>query len=100
MHYAAIWIIQELFVKHPYMQMISITKGAITCFFAVTKNEWNTNEETDESMKNALYVLWYAKWYLSSWSQGEMTSNSFEKMKSLLLAIFELATLVWMASGM
>ena len=29
--------------------------------FAVNKNEWNTKEDTVKSMKNALYVLQYAK---------------------------------------
>ena len=27
----------------------------------VSKDEWNTKEDTGKSMKNALYVLWYAK---------------------------------------
>ena len=29
--------------------------------FAVSKDEWNTKEDTGKSMKNALYVLQYAK---------------------------------------
>ena len=28
--------------------------------FAVSKYEWDTKEDTGKSMKNALYVLWYA----------------------------------------
>ena len=33
--------------------------------FAVSKDEWGTKEDTDKSMKNALYVLRYAKKHLS-----------------------------------
>ena len=29
--------------------------------FAVSKDEWNTKEDAGKSMKNALYVLQYAK---------------------------------------
>ena len=28
-------------------------------------NEWDTKEDTGKSMKNALYVLWYAKRHMS-----------------------------------
>ena len=34
--------------------------------FAVSKNEWDTKEDTGKSMKNALYVLRYAKRHVSS----------------------------------
>ena len=34
--------------------------------FTVRKDEWNTKEDTGKSMKNALYVLWYAKGMQSS----------------------------------
>ena len=33
--------------------------------FAVNKDEWDTKEDTGKSMKNALYVLRYAKRHLS-----------------------------------
>ena len=33
--------------------------------FAVSKDEWDTKEDTGKSMKNALYVLQYAKRHLS-----------------------------------
>ena len=33
--------------------------------FAVSKDEWDTKEDTGKSMKNVLYVLWYAKRHLS-----------------------------------
>ena len=33
--------------------------------FAVSKDEWDTKENTGKSMKNALYVLQYAKRHLS-----------------------------------
>ena len=32
--------------------------------FAVSKDEWDTKEDTGKSMKNTMYVLWYAKRYL------------------------------------
>ena len=34
--------------------------------FAVSKDEWDIKEDTGKSMKNALYVLRYAKRYVSS----------------------------------
>ena len=34
--------------------------------FAVSKDEWNTKEDTGKPMKNALYILWYAKRHVSS----------------------------------
>jgi len=33
--------------------------------FTVSKNEWNTKEDTGKSLKNALDVLQYAKRHLS-----------------------------------
>ena len=39
--------------------------------FPVSKDEWDTKEDTDKSMKNALYVLWYAKRHLSGRSNVE-----------------------------
>ena len=33
--------------------------------FAVSKDEWDTKEDTGTSMKNALYVLQYAKRHIS-----------------------------------
>ena len=33
--------------------------------FAVSKDEWDTKEDTGKSMKNALYILRYAKRHLS-----------------------------------
>ena len=38
---------------------------AISTLFTVSKDEWNTKEDTGKSMKNALYVLWYAKRHLA-----------------------------------
>ena len=44
------------------------TKEAITCnhqtAFTISKDEWNTKEDTGKSMKNALDVLRYAKRHL------------------------------------
>ena len=39
--------------------------------FAVSKDEWDTKKNTGKSMKNALYVLRYAKRYLSGRSDVE-----------------------------
>ena len=40
--------------------------------FAVSKDEWDTKEDTGKSTKNALYVLRYAK----RMCLAEVTSNS------------------------
>ena len=37
----------------------------ISTLFPVSKDEWDTKEDTGKSMKNALYVLRYAKRHLS-----------------------------------
>ena len=34
--------------------------------FAVSKDEWDTKDDTGKSMKNALYVLWYVQCILQS----------------------------------
>ena len=39
--------------------------------FPVSKDEWDTKEDTGKSMKNALYVLRYAKRHLSGRSDVE-----------------------------
>ena len=39
--------------------------------FAVSKDEWDTKEDTGKSMKNALYILWYAKRHLLGRSNVE-----------------------------
>ena len=51
----------------------------------VNKDEWDTKEDTGKSMKNALYVLRYAK----NTCRAEATSNS-EKIKPVALAVIEL----------
>jgi len=33
--------------------------------FTVSKDKWNTKEDTGKSLKNALHILWYAKRHLS-----------------------------------
>jgi len=33
--------------------------------FTVSKDEWNTKEDTNKSLKNALDALWYGKRHLS-----------------------------------
>ena len=56
--------------------------------FAVSKDEWDTKEDTGKSMKNALYILRYAK----GMCLAEATSNS-EKIKPVALVIIELRLL-------
>jgi len=58
-------------------------KEAITCnhqivpmLFTVSKDEWNTKEDTGKSMKNALCILLYAKRHLSGWSNIESEKSS------------------------
>ena len=53
--------------------------------FTVSKDEWDTKEDTSKSMKNALYVLWYTK----GMCPAEVTSNS-EKIKPVALAVTKL----------
>ena len=43
--------------------------------FAVSQEEWDTKQDTGKSMKNALYVLWYAKRHLSGWSDVKQWKN-------------------------
>jgi len=57
------------------------------CCTSSGKDEWNTKEGTGNSMKNALYVLWYMA---KGTSQAKVTSNS-EKIKCIALAF----VLVW-----
>ena len=44
---------------------------AKSTFFTVSKDEWDTKEDTGKSMKNALYVLRYTKRHLSGQSNVE-----------------------------
>ena len=44
---------------------------AKSTLFAVSKDEWETKEDTGKSMKNALYILRYAKRHLSGRSDVE-----------------------------
>ena len=53
--------------------------------FAVSKDEWDTKEDTGKSMKNALYVLQYAK----CTRLAEATSNG-EEIKPIALAVIKL----------
>ena len=53
--------------------------------FPVSKDDWDTKEDTGKSMKNALYVLRYSKRHLS----GKATSNS-EKINPIALPVIEL----------
>ena len=66
---------QELLDKHQTATMKSTVdiryEGKPSCatvkstLFAVSKDEWDTKEDTGKSMKYALYILQYAKRHLS-----------------------------------
>ena len=69
---------QELFKKHLWYHnshyekygRFLLRREPITCYrqvdtFIVSKDEWDTKEDTGKSMKNALYVLRYVKRHLS-----------------------------------
>jgi len=60
------------------MKNALLWKEAIMCncqidtFHCQQKDEWDAKEDTSRSMKNALYVLWYAK----GTSRDKATLNS------------------------
>ena len=69
---------QEMFEKHPAIKIATMENmddfrfegmpsraTAKLTLFAVSKDEWDTKEDTGKSMKNTLYVLRYARRYLS-----------------------------------
>ena len=55
----------------------------------VSKDEWNTKEDTGKSLKNALHLLRYAKRYLSGWSDVEQWKNQARSLSCYQV------TLVW-----
>ena len=70
---------QELFEKHlcnPDVQRKPSRATTKSTLFTVRKDEWNTKEDTGKSLKNALDVLWYAKKYLSGWSDVDQWKKS------------------------
>ena len=84
---------QELFEKRWStwkIWTISVTQRKPSCAttksipFAVSKDEWNTKEDSGKFKKNALYVLRYAKRH-----QAEAMSNS-ENIKPIALAVIVL----------
>ena len=62
------------------------TKSAL---FAVSKDEWDTKEDTGKSMKNALYVLQYAKRHLSGRSDVKQWKDQARSLSRYRV------TLVW-----
>jgi len=90
---------QEVFEKHlcnksSYYEkdwQFLITQRKPSCattkltLFTVSKDEWNTKEDTGKSWKNVLHVLQCAKRHLSSWSKYEQW-----KIKPVALAVIEL----------
>ena len=70
------------------------TEGKPSCaiskstLFAVSKDKWDTKEDTGKSMKNALYVLRYAKRHLSGQNDVEQLKNktcSFSRYRVTLV---------------
>ena len=56
--------------------------------FAVSKDEWYTKEDTGKSMKNALYVLRYAKRHLlgqSDVKQSKKQARSLSRYRVMLV---------------
>ena len=49
---------------------------AKSTLFAASKDEWDTKEDTGKSMKNELYVLRYAKRYLSAEAMSNNEKSS------------------------
>ena len=75
---------QELFEKYSAIKTATMKNTDDFCYegkpsraivkstlFAVSKDEWDTKEDTGNSMKNALYILRYAKRHLSVQSDVE-----------------------------
>jgi len=80
---------QEVFEKHlcsksshyeKYWRFL-ITQKKPSCatpklmLFTVSKDEWNTKEDTGKSLKNTLHILWCAKRHLSGWSDVKQWKN-------------------------
>ena len=53
---------------------------AKSTLFTVSKDEWDTKEDTGKSMKNALYILWYAKRHLLCQSYVEQLKNQVHSL--------------------
>ena len=50
--------------------------------YTVSKDKWGTKEDTGKSMKNTLYVLWYAKWhlYIKQWKYQARSLSHYQIM--------------------
>ena len=57
--------------------------------FPVSKDEWDTKEDTGKSMKNALYILQYSKRHLSGRNNIEQWKNQARSLSCYWV------TLVW-----
>ena len=82
---------QELFEKHRCNQSSHYEKnmddfhykGKLSCAttakstpFAVCKDERDTKEDADKAVKNALYILWYAKRHCARLKQHQTVKKS------------------------
>jgi len=56
--------------------------------FIISKDEWNTKEDTGKSLKNTLYILSVPK-YLSGWSDAKQWKNQARSLSRYRV------TLVW-----
>ena len=100
--YTVVWIknclksIHVITVATMKLQTISVTQKKPSCattkltLFTVSKNKWNTKEDTSKFMKNAFYELWYTKKHLLGWSNV----TQWKKIKPIALAIAWLKELV------
>ena len=62
---------------------------AKSALFAVSKDEWDTKEDTGKSMKNVLYVLRYAKRFLSGRSYIEQRKNQARSLSRYQVRLSE-----------
>ena len=60
---------------------------AKSTLFAVSKDEWDTKEDTGKSMKNALYILQYAKRHL--YAEAMLNSEKIKPVAVIKLCLSE-----------
>ena len=100
-HYTAVWI-KNCLTSTSAIKVVTINNTDNFCYegkrsratakltlFAVSKDEWDTKEDTGKSMKNALYVLQYAKRHLSGRSNIKQWKNYPIALAVIKLRLFE-----------
>jgi len=87
---------KHLCIKNSHYEKFLVTQRKPSCtvracattkltHFTVSKDEWNTKQDTGKSLKNALHILRYTKRHLLGWSNVEQW-----KSQAGSLAIIEL----------